>query len=95
MTINNRLSFIGSFQFLSFSLDSLVKNLNKDDFKYLNQEFDNNVLDVVKQKGFYPYEYMSDFEKFKEVLLSKEKIYRSLTDGKISDKDYDRVHVII
>ena len=50
-TINNKLSFIDSFQFLSSSLDSLVKNLGKYDFKYLNQEFDNNVLDLVKQKG--------------------------------------------
>ena len=48
-TINNKLSFIGSFQFLIFSLESLVKNLGKDDFKYFNQEFDNNVLDLVKQ----------------------------------------------
>ena len=65
-SINNNLSFIDSFQFLSSSLDSLVINLGKDDFKNLSQEFDNNVLDLVKQKGFYPYEYMSDFEKFKE-----------------------------
>ena len=36
--INNKLRFINSFQFLRSSLDSLVKNLNKDDFKYLNQE---------------------------------------------------------
>ena len=35
-TINNKLSFIDSFQFLSSSLDSLVENLNKDDFKYLS-----------------------------------------------------------
>ena len=43
-TINNKLSFIDLFQFLSLSLDNLVKNLGKDDFKYLSQEFDNNVL---------------------------------------------------
>ena len=36
-SINNKLSFIDSFQFLSSSLDSLVKNLAKDDFKYLSQ----------------------------------------------------------
>ena len=65
-SINNKLSFIYSFEFLSSSLDSLVKNLKKDDFKYLSQEFDNNVLDLVKQKRFYFYEYISDFEKFKE-----------------------------
>ena len=60
-SINNKLSFIDSLQFLSSSLDNLVKNLAKDDFKYLSQEFDNNILDLVKNKGFYPYEYISDF----------------------------------
>ena len=64
--INNKLHFIDSFQFISSSLDSLVKNLGKDDFKYLNQKFDNDVLDLLKQKGFYPYEYKSDFDKFKD-----------------------------
>ena len=52
-TINNKLSFIDSFQFPSSSLESLVKNLGKYGFKYLSQEFDNNVFDLVKQKGFY------------------------------------------
>ena len=51
-SVNNNLSFIDNFQFLSSSLDSLVKNLNKNDFKYFSQEFDNNVLDPVKQKDF-------------------------------------------
>ena len=69
--INNKLSFTDSLQFLNSSLDILVKNLNKDYFKYLSQEFDNNILDIVKQKGFYPCEYMSNFEKFKEQLTSK------------------------
>ena len=32
--INNKLSYIDSFQFLISSLDSLVKNLNEDDFNY-------------------------------------------------------------
>ena len=85
-TINNKFRIIGSFQFLSSSLDRLVKNLSKDDFKYLSQEFDNNVLDLVKQKGFYPYEYMSDFEKLKEELPSKGKFYSLLTDKKLVTK---------
>ena len=50
--INNELNFIDSFQFLKSPLDSLVKNLNKNDFKYLSQECDNNVLDLDEQKGF-------------------------------------------
>ena len=35
--INNKLIFIDSFQVLSSSLDSLVQNLGKNDFKYLSQ----------------------------------------------------------
>ena len=65
------LSFIDSFQ--SFSLDNLVKNLNKYDFKYLSQQFD-NVLDLVKQKGFFPYEHMTDFEKFKRRITCQRKV---------------------
>ena len=54
----------------------------------MNQEFNNNTVDLAKQKGFYPYEYMSDFEEFTEELPSKERFYSSLTDRKISDKEY-------
>ena len=90
-SINNKLSFIYSFQFLSSSLDSLVKNSSKDDFKYLSQEFDNNILDLVQQKVFYPYEYMTDFKRFEEQLPSKEKLYSSLTGKKISNKKYDHI----
>ena len=48
--INNKLIFIGSFQYLSSSLDSLLKYLGKDDFQYLSQTFYSDVLDLVKQK---------------------------------------------
>ena len=34
---------------------------------------------------------MSDFERFKEELPSKEKFYSLLTDRKISDKEHDHV----
>ena len=57
----------------------------------MSREFDNNVLDIVKQIGFYPYEYMGNFEKFQEELPSKEKFYSSLTNKKISDKEYDNL----
>ena len=49
--IDNKLSFMYSFQFLSSSWNNLGGNLGKDDFRYLSQEFDTNVLNLVKQKG--------------------------------------------
>ena len=87
-SINNKLSFIGfidTFQFLSSSLDGLAKNLSKGDFKYLSQEFDNNVLDILKQKCFYSDEYVSDFERFKEELPRK--FYSLLTGKKLVAKN--------
>ena len=86
-SINNKLGFIDSFQFLSSSLDSLVKNLNKNDFKYLSEEIDNNVLDPVKQKGLYPDEYVSNLEKFKEQLPSQEKFCNLLKGKKVVIKN--------
>ena len=70
--INNKLICIDSFQVLSSLLDGLVNTLSKNDLTYLSQEADSNVFDLVKLKRFYPYEYMSDFEKFKEEMPSKQ-----------------------
>ena len=52
--INNKLIFIESFQFLSSSLEGLVKTLCKDD-KYLSQNFDSTLINLPKKKGFCPY----------------------------------------
>ena len=47
-TINNKFHIFDSFQFITSSLDSLVKHLSKSIFKCLHQKFENNVLDLVK-----------------------------------------------
>ena len=52
---------------------------SSDDFKYLSQEIDNSVLNLIKQKGVYPNEYTRYFEKFKEGLPTKENFYSSFT----------------
>ena len=57
----------------------------------MSHEFDKDKLGPVKQKGFYPHECMTDFEKFKEKLPCKEKFYSSLTNIKINDKEYEHV----
>ena len=43
-TINTNLVFIHSLQFMNSSLDSLVKNLSNNDFKYLSEEFSDKFL---------------------------------------------------
>ena len=87
-TINKNLVFIDNMQFMNFSLDSLVKNLSDKDFKYLSEEFSDEFLKLVKQKGVCPYEYMDSFERFSEDLPDKFKCFSSLKDEYISEKDY-------
>ena len=65
-TYNNNLVFIDSMQFMNSRLITLVKNLSDNDFKYLSEEFSGDLLELVKQNGVYPYEYMGSFEKFSE-----------------------------
>ena len=64
--------FIDSVYFLNNSLDNLVKNIENNPFHHLRQEFNANVLDLHKKKGFFPYDYWDNFEKFKKVLPSKD-----------------------
>ena len=88
-TINKNLVFIGSMQFMNSSLDALVYNLSDNDFKYLLQEFSGDLVDLVKQKGVYPYEYMGSFKNFSEDKLPDWcGFYSSLKDKYISEKDY-------
>ena len=88
-TINRNLVFIDNMQFMNSNLDSLVKNLSDNDFKYFSEEFSGEFLELVKQKGMYPYEYMDSFKKFSENKLSTRcTFFGSLKDECASEKDY-------
>ena len=67
-TINNNIFFIGSMQFINPSLNNLQfrydYSLEQLQFRYLSEKFNGDLLELVKQKGFYPYEYMDSSEKF-------------------------------
>ena len=73
------LVFINSMQFMNYSLDKLVKSLSDEDFKYLVEEFSSENLELLKQKGAYPYEYMNSFERFNEEKLPARKYFFSST----------------
>ena len=71
---------------MNSSLDKLVKNLSDEDFKYLVEEFDSQNLELLKQKGDYPYEYMNSSKRFNQKKLPARKyFYSSIKDGKIGD----------
>ena len=51
---------------MNSTIEKLVKNLSDNDLKYLTEEFDSKNLELLKQKGAYPHEYMDSFKKFGE-----------------------------
>ena len=62
-------------QFMNSSLDKLVKNLVDEDFKYLVKEFGSEIVELLRQKGAYPYEYMNSFKRFNEEKLPDKKCF--------------------
>ena len=64
---------------MSSSIDKLVKNFSDEDFKYLIEEFGSENLELLKQKGNYPYKYMNSFERFNEEKLPARKYFFSWT----------------
>ena len=87
-----KIVFKDSLKFMSSSLEALVNNLPKDAFKNLNSEYTPEQVELLKQKGFYPYEYMDSEEKFKEDKPPPQKAFYSKLTGKgISNKNYNHV----
>ena len=61
------LRFMDSFKFMSSSLDSLVNNLARGgNYHFFGfKEYSENQYKLCTKKGIYPYEYMTDWDKFK------------------------------
>ena len=51
------------------SLEKLVENWSDNDFEYLTEEFGSKNLELLKQKGACPYEYIDSFKRFGEEKL--------------------------
>ena len=89
--------FLDSFKFTLKSLDSLVKTLGENQFETLTNQMSANPksLDLLKRKGVFPYEFMTDFPKLNDVQLPpKEAFYSQLTDSHISDEDYEHAQKV-
>ena len=91
------LEFKDSLQFLPASLERLVENLKTcetDKFIHLRKAFPNaspRQLELLKQKGVYPYDWMDSIEKLKERLLPPQDSFNSrLRNEACSDADYNR-----
>ena len=85
------LRFIDSFKFMSSSLDSLVNNLARGNNEFFGfEDYNESQYKSLIQKGIYPYEYMDDWNRFKETALPpKEAFYSKLNMSGVSDQDYE------
>ena len=76
--LNKNLFFIDRMPFKNSSLEKLVRNLSDDNFKYWVKELGFKNLELLKQKGTYPYEYMDSFKRFSEEKLPDKKCFLQL-----------------
>ena len=61
--------------------------------RYVKNDYD---LDLLTDKGVYPYDYISDESRFKETQLPpKEAFYSKLAEEGISDTDYERAKIMV
>jgi hypothetical protein len=90
-TLGKQLVFIDSIKFMNSSLANLANYLPDESFHYVSQEFEGDRLDMVKQKGVYPYEYMDSFDKLEDKSLpDKTEFYNTRNNTNISNQDYTR-----
>ena len=88
--------FIDSYRFLSSGLDSLVKNLDEDDFKILKKEFPDK-WQYLNKKLAYPYEYFNSIDDYKKPVhnLENKDFFSKLKNKCPDDKEIDRTREII
>ena len=85
------LRFINSFKFMSSILDSLANNLACGNNKFFGfEDYNESQYKLLIRKGIYPYEYMDDWDKFRETILPpKEAFYSKLAMAGVNEEDYE------
>ena len=85
-----KIVFKDSMKFLLASVETLVNNLPKDGFKNLEKYFTTEEVKLLKQKSFFPYEYLDSIKKLKNPKLPPLKAFYSKLSGKgIKPKNYN------
>ena len=86
--------YIDSFKFMASSIDSLSKNLSREQFREMSEVFEGDT-DLLIRKGVYPYDYMDNFERYNETELpSIKEFYSRLSDSNIDVKDYEHAQKV-
>ena len=74
----SEVKYVGSFKFMASSIDSLIKNLSREQFREMNNVFEGDT-DFLIRKGVYPYDYMDIlladlFENLRDVCIKNYKL---------------------
>ena len=77
-----KIIFKDSMKFLNSSVEALVNNLPNDGFKNLEKHFKPEHVKLLKQKGFFPYDYMDKIEKLKDTKPPPQEAFYSKLSGK-------------
>ena len=79
---------------MNIVLDSLVNNLARGGEQFFGfEEYNENQYKLLIKKGIYPYEYMNDWDKFKETKLPpKEAFYSKLNMTVVREEDYEHAN---
>ena len=64
----------------------LIENLPSDGFQLMETQlasmgYSQKQLDLLKQKGYYPYSYVNSFEKFEETKLPAKRLWKNSLQG--------------
>ena len=87
-----KIVFKDSLKFMASSLEALVNNLPEGTLNNLNKYFTTKQVNLLKQKGFFPYDYMDNIEKLKDSKPPpKEAFYSKLTGKGINNYNYNHV----
>ena len=87
-----KIIFKDSLKFMASSLEALVNNLPEGALNNLNKYFTPQQVKLLKQKGFFPYDYMDSIEKLKDLKPPPQKAFYSKLTGKgINNYNYNHV----
>ena len=87
-----KIIFKDSLKFMASSLEALVNNLPDGALNNLEKYFTTVQVKLLKQKGFFPYDYMDNIEKLKDTKPPpQEAFYSKLTGKGINNYNYNHV----
>lgn len=92
-----KVKFKDSFRFFPGSLEAQAANLQSSQYikteKFLSNDYDPALIELLKRKGVFPYEHIKSFDNYDETELPPKDAFSISYDGQtrepISDEDYE------